>query len=157
MTGRLSDKVGGTCLTVDVLVQRPSDGCVLLIQKQDGLWCLPGGFVERTDASILHAAARELCEETGLSLAPADLRLVDLVRMDDPRLQDDEFLYSAVTTVKLSSLWMLRGSPSDVCMALVEGADNGRIKDVAWMLVGVLDHLAVYPPHKAVLDAWLGR
>ncbi len=55
--------------TVDILIQ--NGGKVLLIQRGGdvgkGQWALPGGFVE-PDETVLDAARRELCEETGAEL-----------------------------------------------------------------------------------------
>ena len=55
--------------TVDIaLIHREVEvTSILLIQRADtGVWCLPGGFVDPTDHSLEHAAARELWEETSL-------------------------------------------------------------------------------------------
>ncbi len=58
-------------LAVDMLLLRQGQGGleVLLIQRGhppfEGRWALPGGFVEENEP-LLHAAQRELHEETGL-------------------------------------------------------------------------------------------
>jgi 8-oxo-dGTP pyrophosphatase MutT (NUDIX family) len=55
-------------LTASAAVLSP-DGrqtCLVLHHKLQ-LWVQPGGHLERTDASVLDAAAREVLEETGLS------------------------------------------------------------------------------------------
>lgn len=64
--------------TADVVVIR-SDGRVLLIERGwdpfEGAWALPGGHVDRGETS-LEAAARELKEETGITVPAYDLRQV---------------------------------------------------------------------------------
>ncbi|SOD67501.1 8-oxo-dGTP diphosphatase [Streptomyces zhaozhouensis] len=61
--------------TADVVLI--ADGQVLLIQRgwppHQGAWALPGGHVDPGETS-LQAAVRELAEETGIQLAPTQLR-----------------------------------------------------------------------------------
>jgi 8-oxo-dGTP diphosphatase len=63
--------------TADVVLV--AAGHVLLIERgwdpYEGCWALPGGHVDAGETSIA-AAARELAEETGISVPVADLRQV---------------------------------------------------------------------------------
>lgn len=54
-------------LTVSGTVLHTRTGCVLLLRHRVlGLWVPPGGHIESSDDSLPAAAAREVCEETGL-------------------------------------------------------------------------------------------
>lgn len=61
---------------VAVICVVPRDGRVLMIRRGTdlgyGLWGLPGGFVDRGEV-VESAAAREVCEETGLEVEVGDL------------------------------------------------------------------------------------
>lgn len=68
-----------------VIVQDES-GRILLGRRDQtrfasGLWNLPGGAVEAREP-LAHAAARELREETGLRVSPADLQHIGVGRYD---------------------------------------------------------------------------
>lgn len=71
----------GPNITVDAAVYRfakkdqPPE--FLLIKRRDtGLWALPGGFVDATDATLKAAARREIQEETGLNNVQAAAEII---------------------------------------------------------------------------------
>ncbi|MDB4942316.1 MAG: ADP-ribose pyrophosphatase [Labilithrix sp.] len=74
-------------LTADVVAfsMRADDLAVLLVKRKaepfEGRWALPGGFVNENEP-LARAAARELREETGISIPPA--RLEQLGAFGDP-------------------------------------------------------------------------
>jgi len=79
---------------VHVLCER--EGRVLLLRRAgtgffDGLYSLPGGHVEQGE-SILHAAARELEEETGLRLVPDDVDWLGIIHRRSDTNRIDFFL-----------------------------------------------------------------
>lgn len=55
-----------------VVIRRPTDGAVLLQERFDGAWGLPGGLMELAE-SLEETARREVYEETGLSLGVLSL------------------------------------------------------------------------------------
>lgn len=72
--------------TVDVACVR--DGSVVMIQKKSelgsGLWRFPGGFMDPGETAE-SAAARELWEETHVSVKDSDMRYIGSFVIDDPR------------------------------------------------------------------------
>jgi 8-oxo-dGTP pyrophosphatase MutT (NUDIX family) len=80
----LAANPGLTDLVVSAIIVH--DNRVLLIQRapHDGFplkWECPGGGMERTDATILHAVCREAYEETGLDVEHV-VDLVDTLEFD---------------------------------------------------------------------------
>ncbi|WP_286157708.1 nucleotide triphosphate diphosphatase NUDT15, partial [Streptomyces griseus] len=65
-------------LGVGVIVE-DGRGRVLLGRHHSGTWELPGGKVDATHESIAGAAARELCEETGLVVDAASVEIIAMV------------------------------------------------------------------------------
>jgi 8-oxo-dGTP diphosphatase len=66
-------------VTVDVVALAPVDGELhLLVVRRgnppfEGRWALPGGYLD-VEEDLATSAARELSEETGLEVAPSELR-----------------------------------------------------------------------------------
>lgn len=74
---------------VDIALVNSKSRLVLLGRKANELeWRFPGGFVDNTDASLEAAAARELKEETGISVSPDDLKYVCSTLCKDWRYRD---------------------------------------------------------------------
>lgn len=89
---------------------------LLMVERGDGLgWALPGGYVEAGEAPV-HAALRELAEETGLQV-PQDVHPEALPPrfVPDPRGSDEAWM---VTTPVLVDLGERR--------PLVHGQDDAR-------------------------------
>jgi 8-oxo-dGTP diphosphatase len=108
-------------LTVDVVAVAGEGAAsqVLLVQRANppfaGRWALPGGFVDEEEPTR-RAAARELREETGLAIDPAELELLGVY--DAPRRDPRGW---SVSAIYLASL------PRAVEVA---GADDAR--DARW-------------------------
>lgn len=62
----------GANAAADAIVVSAHSPEVLLIQRADGTWANAGGFIDPTDKSAAHAAAREAREEAGIVLDPSE-------------------------------------------------------------------------------------
>lgn len=89
-------------LTVDGVLFDAA-GRLLLIRRKhppfEGQWALPGGFVD-VGETVEAACARELAEETGLAIDPADLTLVGV--FSDPARDPRGHTASAAFTATLA-------------------------------------------------------
>ncbi|MFE9060455.1 NUDIX domain-containing protein [Streptomyces violaceusniger] len=135
-----TDTVENIRYTADIVVVTP-DGDVLLIERGwdpfEGAYALPGGHVDPGETS-LQAAVRELAEETGVRVKPADLRQIGIFdRPDrDPRGRYVTVAYLAVVPV---------GTP-------VVAGDDART--ARWWPLGALPRLAF--DHAEILSAAMG-
>jgi 8-oxo-dGTP diphosphatase len=117
-------------LTVDAVVFREHDGKheVLLIKRKhypfEGLWALPGGFVDM-DETVEEAVARELEEETGLRDVVLEQMHVFSAPGRDPRGR----------TVSVT-FWGMR----EFANSLVNGGDDAA--DAQWFQMDKLPSLA---------------
>lgn len=84
-----------------IVAVRDDRGRVLLVWQTTGpyagTWLLPGGAVE-ADESAGHAAARELREETGLTLADGALVCAYAVRVPSDERERTVFLFRATAS-----------------------------------------------------------
>lgn len=73
-------------VAVSLIATLPNGELVLIQRQDDGGWSLPGGLIDRGE-TVAQAAARELREETGLSLVSIE-RCVGIYSAPDrdPRL-----------------------------------------------------------------------
>ncbi|WP_435058437.1 NUDIX domain-containing protein [Streptomyces sp. bgisy060] len=113
--------------TADVVVVT-GDGRVALIERRwdpyEGQWALPGGHIDDEDESDPAAAARELLEETGVRVAPADLKEIGVFDRPgrDPRGRyvttaylvrvPDDTVLTAGDDARTASWWPLTSLPA---------------------------------------------
>ena len=77
------------------------DGKILLLHRQDnksegGTYGPPGGKVDKEDADLAHAIARELFEETGLKVAPEKF---EFIKSFFVKYSDRNFVYHQFKTI----------------------------------------------------------
>ncbi|MCP5081532.1 MAG: NUDIX domain-containing protein [Alphaproteobacteria bacterium] len=85
----------GLTLGVRILVQNPQGHILLVRHTYSPGWLLPGGGVERGEIAI-EAAAREVLEETGVSVTQP-LKLIDVYNNDAIFPGDHVLLYLGQT------------------------------------------------------------
>ena len=135
---------------------------LLMVERGDGYgWAVPGGHVEPGETG-LHAAVRELAEETGLALFGQDNpRMLETFHemapryVPDPRASDEAW---AVTVPVHVDLGQLAGLP------FVAGGDDARRAD--WIRADTYEHLMaslseryggrVFAAHTDMLREFLG-
>lgn len=118
----------GPFIAADAVVST-SDGKVLLIRRSRppgrGRLALPGGFVDR-DEPFLDAALRELREETGLDLGPADLWANAPIQLRDRPDRDPR--------ARIVSVAFHFALPSPSNALAVSASDDAA--DAAWVALG---------------------
>ncbi|CAD7703388.1 unnamed protein product [Ostreobium quekettii] len=125
-------------LTVDAaIVAEGAPPKLLLIKRKHppcmGQWALPGGFVDEKEP-LLHAAQRELQEETGV--APGDVQLVQVGAYGDPGRDPRGWTVSVAYAAMVSATQLG-----------VKAADDAA--DAQWFDVGALPMLAF--DHKLIV------
>lgn len=116
-------------------------GRVLLIRRKAwpgrGLWALPGGFVEQ-DEPVLDAAVRELTEETGLALTPAQVR----ASLSASRVCDAPRRDIRGRVISHAALFQLPGSGAPPSVAAADDA-----AEVRWVPLADLRRETMYGDH----------
>ncbi|MGZ5180548.1 MAG: NUDIX domain-containing protein [Ramlibacter sp.] len=136
-------------VTVDAVVR--AGGHVLLIRRGRspgrGLWALPGGFLEPREA-VLHAAVRELVEETGLPLSMRQMRQ----RLRGVRIFDHPERSQRGRIITHTFFFDL----GDMEPPRVQGADDAAAAQ--WVPVAQLPELEaqLHDDHFHMLDTFLG-
>jgi 8-oxo-dGTP diphosphatase len=127
-------------LAADAAVRRGES--VLLIQRKyppmQGSWALPGGFVDQGEDPI-HAAVRELEEETGLQGIEPTLLMV----MGDPARDPRKHIVSIVYEITVSE---------DQTPTAGDDAVDARFWPIESVLKG---ELPLAGDHLEILKAWL--
>ena len=115
---------------------------ILLIRRGNypykNYWCLPGGFMEKTDEDLNFGAQRELKEETGIDIDPKYFRQIKTYGHNfDPRMKIVDVAFS------------VRVSKKD--MDKVKGLDDAC--DARWFQIDELPKLGFH--HEQIINDFL--
>lgn len=119
-----------------VILQRGSS--VLLVQHVDPAtgaewWVPPGGGLEDADETVMHCAAREAREESGL-----DVRVGRLIYLR-------EFTSNGARNIELFFAGEVIGGTLTTANVQGSGPDDRMIRDVRWIERTEIARLTVYP------------
>ena len=149
----------GETLMADALVTFTCAGAryLLMVERDDGYgWALPGGHAEPGESGA-QAAARELAEETALTVTPELCRAQSPRYVPDPRASDEAWAITIPVHIDLG------GGPADT-LPEVTGGDDARLAD--WIRADSYEHLTanlaqvyegdVFAAHVGMLREFLG-
>lgn len=134
-----------TFVTADAVVIRDDE--VLLIQRKrmpgEGLWALPGGFVE-PDEFVVDAAIRELMEETALSVTEQELRAAIIAT----RVYDAPFRDMRGRVITHATLFKL--ASNEVGRPVATAGDDAA--DAKWFPLSDLRRDMMFGDHFAIIE-----
>lgn len=137
----------GPHTTVDALVQYGS--YVLLIQRKDLTWALPGGFVNPGE-TLLTAAIRELGEETNIGIPSSELR----TRFTGAEVWDDPWRDPRAHIIShVHSFWLDQLQYPKPAVRASDDAIDAKWFDVAGI---EFEALPFYADHKQIIQQTIG-
>lgn len=140
-----------TFVTADAVVVH--EDRVLMLRRArcpgKGLWAVPGGFVE-ADETVEDAALRELAEETGLAMAPQDLRACIVAR----RVFDAPHRSARGRTITHAVRIDLPPGPPPPFKAVSAGDEEAM--DLAWVPWAELRRDECFEDHHAMIAQLVG-
>lgn len=124
---------------------------VLLVQRVDGGWAIPGGKPEPVDGDPLATAIRELVEETGLAVWPQGWKVAPGRWVPDTRFEGG----GVWTVLCVADLGPQYDLPLVAAMDGVRHAAWVRCESFAVLVSDLRDRFggAVYEPHVPMLAA----
>lgn len=142
----------GPNATIDPVVYRksetPDETELLLIQRRIGhRWALPGGFLDRTDASAADGARREAGEETHLLDIGGTSEVI--LHKRPVGLRDTLNAWTENTVV------LFHGNPDYLHDVQPEPGDDAE--DAGWFTREQIDKLGVFDAHLQYIDTALAR
>ena len=138
------NKYAKPCVTVDLIVN--IDGLGVLFVKRKNYpykdhWALPGGFLDVGKENTMHAAIRELKEETNLDVNENQIKLVGVY--SDPERDPRDHVVDIVYTVELDNSYVDK----------IKAGDDA--KETAFFTIHDLFNIDLAFDHAQILMDWI--
>lgn len=134
---------------VRVLIQRPSDGRILVVDRKyvtNHTVTLPGGKVEESDASYIDALIRELEEETDYSITDKSciIQLTDEISLIPWGFEKELIVYYLTDFTKLGKSRLVPEELHQRWMTPDEYLANENIREVGEITLSKLNQFLCY-------------
>lgn len=101
---------------------------VLLIKRKDGYWAIPGGMVDPGETKLSATAARELKEETGVSINMDNAKEIYVGMVDDFRNTDNSWMMTKVYHLHLDP-----AQSAKIAKQPLKAEDPEEISGIQWV------------------------
>ena len=132
--------------TVDIVVFDRAYNVLVLKRVGNGLWCLPGGHIDEGEGPR-EAAVRELREETGITVFPDMIKLIDNKLTEDPT---EGWRIKSIYTLQMD----IFGKNNQLTLSKEEHTESDWISVMDTKPYGTVKDKKMFSDHAKIISDW---